>query len=378
MPEWRIKMADKLHIRSSAEGKKGRLEIDGDISEWNENNSAVMKQRCAELKESGVTSVLIYLCTYGGDCFQANEMVNILNDSFPNGYDGEGGAIVASAGTYLAVNCKKFDMARNGQFMIHKPSGYAWGNEQEMQNYLKLLQNMTATYHEAYMSRCKKTKAEFDAKWNGGDFWMTAKEAEEWGFVTGVKEPATITPATAQAIKACGAPIQHPVQNVNQHTLDMDIKVMAVAIGMSAETTQEQFTARMVELKAKADQFDALKAQVEQDKKTAKEASIKAKLDKAESEKKFTADARKSWEVMMELNEEAATQALEKIQPVAKIELTSGRKGSETTVSADGKYNGKTFEQLQDEDPEMLAKLEDEDPEAFEALFASWKKRNKV
>lgn len=367
-------MTEKLNIRASADGGHGRIEIEGDIASWSTASANSLKAACKELKTGGVTSVLVYVCTYGGDCFQANEMVNILNDNFKNGYDGEGGAIVASAGTYIAVSCKSFAMAKNGQFMIHKPSGGTWGNEQEMQNYLKLLQNMTATYHEAYIARCKKPKEEFDAKWNGGDFWMTAKEAEEWGFVTSVKEPAPITTAAAQAMKACGAPVQHAAtEHVNQHTTDMELKAMAMAIGMGADTTQEQFTARLVELKAKADQFDTLKASVEAEKKAAKEASIKAKLDKAILDKKITADSRKSWETMMELNEEAATTALANMQAVEKLTVITNRGGNPGAT-----HGGKTFEQLQEEDPEMLATLEQEDPAAFEALFADYKKRNKL
>ena len=41
-------------------------------------------------------------------------------------------------------------------------------------------------------------------------------------------------------------------------------------------------------------------------------------------------------------------------------------------------YQGKTFEQLQDENPEALADLEENDPEAYSTLFADWKKRNRI
>ena len=45
------------------------------------------------------------------------------------------------------------------------------------------------------------------------------------------------------------------------------------------------------------------------------------------------------------------------------------------------KQNGttaKTFEQLQEEDPEALARMEREDPEGFKALYDDYVKRNHV
>ena len=68
----------------------------------------------------------IYINSPGGECFEANEIVNVIK-KFPGKITGEGGALVASAATYIAINCTSFSMPANGLFMIHQVSGGACG-----------------------------------------------------------------------------------------------------------------------------------------------------------------------------------------------------------------------------------------------------------
>ncbi|MEI8087640.1 MAG: ATP-dependent Clp protease proteolytic subunit [Paludibacter sp.] len=206
-------MSKNLQINIIAEGTIGRVDIIGNISEWSDNNAIDFRERCQAVKDAGATSCLLYLMTNGGDCFQANEIENILVEIFGD-YDAEGGAIVASAGTYLAVKAKSFKIAKNGQFMIHKPSGGTRGNETDLENYLTLLKNMTAIYFAAYKDKLKKPEADFKTKWDGGDFWMTAQMAKDWGFATEIKEPVKITQALAASIKASGSPLDFDITDI--------------------------------------------------------------------------------------------------------------------------------------------------------------------
>jgi hypothetical protein len=315
--------------------------------------------------------------TVGGDCFQANEIVNILVDVFGS-YTGEGGAIVASAGTYIGVNAKSFKMAKNGQYMIHKPSGYIQGNESEMENYLKLLQNMTVTYYDAYKAVLKKPEKEFKAKWDAGDIWLTAQEAKDWGFVTDIKEPVKIDQETAQAIQKSGSPIAVAQTDIIVQPIiknEMDVKVMAITLGMDPNSTEDQVNAQIAANAQKAKDYDALKAQQELKDKAEKAANIKAELDAAEKDKRIKADARANWQTQFEKDFEGTKALLSGLQPV----LKPLSKDIKTTVEGNGAtYDGKTFEQLQDENPEALAELEENNEEAYNALFADWKKRNKI
>ncbi len=362
-------MNEKLIINITAEGTAGRIDIIGSIAEWTKNNAVDFRERCQAIKDAGANNILVYQMTVGGDCFQANEIVNILIEIFGS-YKCEGGAIVASAGTYISVcGGDTFEIAKNGQYMIHKPMGGTYGNEQMLGNYLTLLQNMTKTYYEAYVAKLQKPEAEFKAKWDNGDFWMTAKEAVEWGFATSVKEPVKIDKAAAQAIAACGSPLE---TIIDKYENEMDNKLVARAIGLPDTATDEQINAKLAENARKAAEFDTLKAQTEQREKEQKSANIKAWLDAAEKDKRIKATDRKKWEEKLEADL-GVKALLDSLQPVTKL-------SAEIVTSSDGvgaTYQGKTFEQMQ-EDPEALAQLESENIEAYNALFADWKKRNKI
>jgi ATP-dependent protease ClpP protease subunit len=368
-------MNEKLVIKAEANGKVGQVSIIGDISEWSGNNASDFRAQCKSLIDAGVTSCLVYLDTYGGDVFQANEMVNILDSFFPNGYDGEGGAVVASAGTYIAVHCKTFTLANNGQFMVHKPSGGAYGNEQDVQNFLTLLKNLTTTYYADYVAKLKKPEADFKTKWDGGDFWMTAQDAQEWGFITAIKAPAKIDTATARAIRASGSPIEVTINNpIIKKIDDMDLKEMARSLGLPETASEQQISAKAAETAQKAKDYDTLKAQAERESATKKAADINDLLDGAEKDKRINAEARPKWHKMLEADFTSTKELIDGLNPVVKL-------SSIIKMSVDGKgatYTGKTFEELQNENPNALAELEEKDPESFSLLFADWKKRNHI
>lgn len=370
-------MSKKLLVSVYAEGTVGRVDIIGSISEWNKNNATEMRTKCQDLKDAGATSLFTYLMCQGGDCFQANEIVNIFNEVFGS-YTGEGGALVASAGTYIAARATKFEQVENGQFMIHKPMGGIYGNETEIDNYLTLVKNMTTTYYDAYKIKLKKPEEDFKAKWEAGDFWMTAKQAEEWGFITSVKGSVKIDKETAAAIKDSGSPIAIAAEHIitqSTNNLDMDLKATAMALGMDANSTEEQVNARLRANAEKAAGYDTLKAEQERKEKEEKAAKIKAELDAAEKAKRITADARPQWQAQFDKDFDGTKALLDGVQGVEKPLSANIKAG------ADGKgvtYEGKTFEELQDEAPETLEALQEDNPEAYDKLFADWKKRNKI
>lgn len=369
-------MSKSLQVKVYAEGTQGRVDIIGQISEWGRNNAVDFRAKCQELKDSGISKCHAYLMTIGGDCFQANEIVNILIDVFGS-YTGEGGAIVASAGTYIGVNAASFTMAKNGQYMIHKPSGWIEGNETDMENYLKLLQNMTVTYYDAYKVKLKKPEKEFKAKWEAGDIWLTAQEAKDWGFVTDIKEPVKIDQETASAIQKSGSPIAVAQSDIVEPILEtkMDVKAMTISLGMDPNSTEEQVNARIAANAKKASDYDALKAANDQKIQAEKAANIKTELDAAEKDKRIKADARPAWQASFEKDFEGTKALLNGLQAVTKP-LSGGIK---STIDGNGAtYESKTFEQLQDENPEALADLEENNEAAYNALFADFKKRNKI
>lgn len=191
-----------MNITAKAENGRALISIKGMISGWRDTEKN-FTATIDSLIESGVKDAHLYINSQGGDCFEANEIVNVIK-RFPGKITGEGGAMVASAATYIAIHCASFMMPENGLFMIHQPRGVAAGRKAEIESYLALLEKMGKTYYEAYLARTTLPEKEFKAKWEAGDFWMNAKEAKQYGFATGISGKTTITEATATMIAEAG------------------------------------------------------------------------------------------------------------------------------------------------------------------------------
>lgn len=356
-------MNKNFEITAVKAGAKAEVRIIGVIG-W-ENNSETFRAQVDELVKGGVQDAHIYIQSAGGNCFDASEIVNIIS-KFKGTVTGEGGSLVASAATYIALHCKTFSMPENGMFMIHKPQGAVSGNLKEFESYAKLLKDLERQYNDAYKAAAKNS-AVFTEKWDGGaDWWMTAAEAKEQGFITGVSQKTKINRETKAQITACGCPFSIEINDNNnsQNQLKMDVKTTALLLGLPETATEAEVTAKLqVNAKAAAD-LVAFEAANAAQAKADKAAKIKALLDKAITDKRIKADCRAEWESMLEANFETTSKVLEGIAPVEKL-------SGQIVTSSEGKktYKGKTFAQLQEENPELLAELETSDPEAFVELF---------
>lgn len=361
-----------FEITAKKEGKRALVRITGEIG-W-EANANDFRQAVDALVADGCTEAHIYINSPGGSCFDAAEIVNILS-VFNGNITGEGGALVASAATYISAHCKSFVMPENGQFMVHRPRGFVGGDVNQLRAYLKLLEDVEKDYFDTF-NTLAKDKATFKTKWEAGDNWMTAKEAKDAGFITNVRERVKIDRETAAMIRACMNE-NEPTNFLNNHNSEkMDfIKTTALTLGLPENATEEQIKAEIEKgKKAVADLAALKKAQAEKEA-AEKAAKIEAAIDKAIADKRIKADARGDWEEMLNANLEKGLKALEAIAPVTA--LTKGMT-QERTASGKVTHNGKTFEELQNDDPDALGALMENDPEAYDTLYNDYLKRNKL
>lgn len=359
-------MKKSFAITATEKNNRAQIDIIGDIYSWGDNSADAFREKVKELTGKGITDAHIYINSGGGDCFQANEIENILK-AFKGKITGEGGALVASAATYLALGIKDFRQAENGQFMIHKPSIYTSGTEQEIENSLKLLKNMTESYKKAYLAKTTLTEAEFLDQWEKGDWWMTAQEALQNGFISAVNSKVEIDKSTAQMIA-------NYKESIPNKTEPMNTTMMIQQLGLPPTATQEQISEALIALKARANKADQLEATQKAEKEATQKQQINALLDKAIETKTIKADTRMAWKQAFDNDFDNTASILDGLVPVEK--LSDRIEGSTSNTGV--KHNGKTWEQLQDEDPELLASLETTNPELFAGLFADWKKRNKI
>lgn len=194
-----------FNITASKKDCKAMIRITGTIGL--DVQAELFRSQVDELVKDGITDAHLYISSPGGSVFDAAEIVNIIKDSFSGEITGEGGALVASAATYIALHCDSFAMPANGMFMIHKPSGGAEGAANKIETYLRLLKKIEEQYFDIYQEKAKN-KALLKRMWNNGDWWMTAQEALDNGFITSVGNSAVVDKQTNALIAACGCPTE--------------------------------------------------------------------------------------------------------------------------------------------------------------------------
>lgn len=324
-------------LRIAAEASNGRAEIriDGDISSW-DNSAGTFRAQVQALVASGVRDAHVYLNTRGGNVFQANEIVNEVK-RFPGRMTGEGGALVASAGSYIMLHLQDFAMAANGMVMIHKPSGEFEGNEDQVLADVEALKKLTQQYRASYAKAMGKTEAEVEAMWSKGDVWLTAQEAKDLGLVKSITGEVELDEDDIEDIAACGAPKDKlpKAAAAAPTTTTMDIKALRAALGMPETATEQEVLAKAAELRA-ANEANAKAAA------DARKKEVKDLIDAAIKDRKITEDYRASFEAKFAANHEAAKKELDELKPVptmaAVVDAGKGEGAAATEASGREKW----------------------------------------
>ncbi|MFV0366295.1 MAG: ATP-dependent Clp protease proteolytic subunit, partial [Mangrovibacterium sp.] len=214
----------------------------------------------------------------------ANEIINLLNDEFDT-VEGIGGALVASAASYIAVRCSTFSMPENGQFMIHPPSGGEWGKAEELEAYAEMLKNIEADYLKAYQAKAINPDEVAEILAKRTDKWLTANEAKAMGLITEVRPAIKLDKDTQAMAQACASlpkdafPFEATEDNTNskQSNMNEHLKAVLAAFGMQA-TASVADVASMATAIVK--ERDNLKTQLKESQDAT--ASVQAKLDEYE------------------------------------------------------------------------------------------------
>jgi ATP-dependent Clp protease, protease subunit len=344
-----------LVVTAEAKNNKAYLRITGLIYEWNNSAEEVTRQ-IDEFLAQGIQDVEVYLNGPGGDVFQAAEIENQIQ-RFPGSKTGIAGALLASAYTKIAVSLDSCEMAENGQFMYHKPSGRLSGNEDAIASGLKLLQNMSIQYKEAYSAKTGIPVEDIETNWSKGDVWLSAKEAVDLKFITGVTKKTPITRETKALFEACGSPTVPKITNHKKPLKTMDQKILALSLGLPEDASEETIKATILANKKAAEEVAGLKAE-----KTAKEtADATAKVDTlingAIATKKVNAAQSESLKTWAKADYAGCESYINSLTALGKV--------SDAIVpGSEGKI--KAFAEMTQAEQQALA---EDDPEAFKAAY---------
>lgn len=353
------KKINNMKVTAELKGGKANIRIVDYIGEWTESSSRTVRTIVDEMLAGGATEASVYINSRGGDIFEAVEIANELSRF--TSVKIQVGSVAASAATYIIAKFKANSRAKkNSQVMIHRPSAYLSGDIIAITARMKLLENTTNDYKATYATATGKTEDEIEKLWANGDYWMTAQEAKEQGFIAEVEEEEQqYTEDDVLILEACGAPNIPEIKKSNIKSTDMDKNKIIAALGLPADATDEQIETAAKEAREKADKLATVEASTEQLQKTKATALVALAI----TERKITADMKDHYEKFAAADYDGCSALFATMKGVAKPEFTPGNPAEVDKVRASW-----TLEDYLEKAPEALAEMEKNDKVRFDRL----------
>jgi ATP-dependent Clp protease protease subunit len=151
--------------QSEDEGRARILELSGTIAEESWFDDDVTPEQFKDELFADNGEVTIWINSPGGDC------------------------IAASAASVIAMAGTRVLMAPTALMMIHNPMTLAYGNHQDMQKAIGMLDEVKESIVNAYEIKTTLTRAKISHLMDN-ETWMNAKKAIELGFADAILEDA--------------------------------------------------------------------------------------------------------------------------------------------------------------------------------------------
>lgn len=168
---------------------------------------AVVRQALADNPEG--EDLELEINSPGGSVFAGFEMYSLLREAKCNTV-----AIVqslaGSAASTVMAGCRTVHMSPVAQVMVHLPSSYAEGNQNNFRHEAKVLEQITQSILNGYEEKCqgKTTRDRLD-RLVRAESWLTAQEAVELGLADGILgQEEGESPLPENIINAAGAGIR--------------------------------------------------------------------------------------------------------------------------------------------------------------------------
>lgn len=146
---------------------------------WDDVTDKQFRQDVMDLGD--VDEIHVYVNSPGGDVFAAIAIGNVLknhNAKVTAHIDG----LAASAATIITSSCDSVIMPKNALFMIHNPWTITWGDRNDLEKTIEELDKAKNSILETYLMKSSMEK-ETLSKLMDDESWLTAEEAENYGFI---------------------------------------------------------------------------------------------------------------------------------------------------------------------------------------------------
>ena len=156
------------------------LELYGTIAEESWFDDDITPRMFKDELNAGSGDVTVWINSPGGDCIAASQIYTMLMDYKGNvtvKIDG----IAASAASVIAMAGTKVLMAPTALMMIHNPMTGAFGDHEDMQKAIEMLNEVKESIINAYQAKTGLSHAKI-SKMMDSETWLNAKAALELGF----------------------------------------------------------------------------------------------------------------------------------------------------------------------------------------------------
>jgi ATP-dependent Clp protease protease subunit len=120
--------------------------------------------------------------------------------------------IAASAASVIAMAGTKVLMAPTALMMIHNPATVAFGDHEDMQKAIEMLNEVKESIINAYEIKTSLSRAKL-SRLMDEETWMNAKKALELGFTDGLLEDAKKAPTEVEAYAYSGKAVANALFN---------------------------------------------------------------------------------------------------------------------------------------------------------------------
>lgn len=193
-------MAKKKYweFKAKADTTEADLYLYIEIASWGGGYCAHSAQSFkSELDALGdINTLNIYVNSPGGDVFEGEAIYNMLVrkskscqvNVFIDGMAASITSIIVMAGTHIS-------MPSNSMMMIHRASSCIYGNADELQKCITLLEKIDSNMKQTYLNRSngKLDEETLDTWLSSGDTWLTAQECLEYGLCDEITDSIELT-----------------------------------------------------------------------------------------------------------------------------------------------------------------------------------------
>ena len=162
------------------------LDLYGTIAEESWFDDDITPAMFREELFSGSGPVTIWINSPGGDCFAASQIYTMLMD-YKGPITVKIDGIAASAASVVAMAGTEVFISPTAMIMIHNPATLAFGDHEDMQKAIEMLDEVKQSIINAYELKTGQPRKTL-SKMMDEETWMNAMKALELGFVDGLLE----------------------------------------------------------------------------------------------------------------------------------------------------------------------------------------------